>query len=285
MVKRTKKDTTIVEFQVPTEFVEDIKKTRKQTEKEFFKNVEDLRTSFTRLKFETQSELLKYRKESPEARIEKITSELEEAFDLVWPKFDALEKTLSEAKKEVQGDVLKIDKRHSEAVEKQTSELMQVAKLLEKRHQSVLKILGKVRESIPKVIPYDDSSLLGEIKNIKKILDEVGKYEYGSSLQILVAGVPLSFTGQINFKSGFTVVQNGQGVDVSANGTGGGLGYLALKTGAINNTNTTFTFASTPTIVVVNGASYINGSGVTISGTTATLDNPPGTGGSVYALG
>lgn len=66
---------------------------------------------------------------------------------------------------------------------------------------------------------------------------------------------------------------------------GTGLSYLPLVSGTINNSNTVFIFAKTPTIVVVNGASYINGSGVTISGTTATLDNPAGTGGSVYALG
>lgn len=67
--------------------------------------------------------------------------------------------------------------------------------------------------------------------------------------------------------------------------TGSGLNYLALQSGAIDNSNTVFTFASTPTIVVVNGASYINGFGVAIVGTKATLDNPAGTGGSVYGLG
>lgn len=69
------------------------------------------------------------------------------------------------------------------------------------------------------------------------------------------------------------------------NKAGSGLKYLALVTGTIDNSNKVFTFASTPTIVVVNGASYINGSGVTITGTTATLDNAPGNGGSVYGLG
>lgn len=84
--------------------------------------------------------------------------------------------------------------------------------------------------------------------------------------------------------SGVTITSvNGQKV-ISSVGSGG-LGYLPVVSGAINNSNTVFTFAQTPTIVVVNGASYINGSGVTISGTTATLDNAAGTGGSVYALG
>ena len=64
---------------------------------------------------------------------------------------------------------------------------------------------------------------------------------------------------------------------------GGGANVLTA-TGTINDSNTTFTFTSIPKIVVVNGASYINGAGVTITGTTAVLDNAPGTGGSVYGI-
>lgn len=94
-------------------------------------------------------------------------------------------------------------------------------------------------------------------------------------------------------RGGGDTVKAGTNVTITANPDGtksinapsaGGLGYLAA-TGAINNTNTVFTFTSTPTIVVVNGASYINGFGVTITGTSATLDNAPGNGGSVYGLG
>lgn len=66
--------------------------------------------------------------------------------------------------------------------------------------------------------------------------------------------------------------------------SGAGLSVLAA-TGTINDSNKTFTFASSPTFVVVNGAMYIDGSGVTIVTTTATLDNPVGTGGSIFGLG
>lgn len=95
----------------------------------------------------------------------------------------------------------------------------------------------------------------------------------GISFNTLTAGANITIT-------------NGNGtITIASTGTGGGLGYLAKLTGTINNSNTIFTFASTPTIVFVNGAGYINGAGVTISGTTATLDNPVGTGGSLFALG
>lgn len=64
---------------------------------------------------------------------------------------------------------------------------------------------------------------------------------------------------------------------------GGGTNILTTAS-TVDDSNTTFVFTSIPKIVVVNGASYINGAGVTITGTTVTLDNPPGVGGSVYAL-
>lgn len=86
--------------------------------------------------------------------------------------------------------------------------------------------------------------------------------------------------------TGITITRDSVGRStITAINPGGGLTYLAVVNGTIDNSNTVFIFAKPPTIVVVNGASYINGSGVTISSTTATLDNPAGTGGSVYALG
>lgn len=59
---------------------------------------------------------------------------------------------------------------------------------------------------------------------------------------------------------------------------------VKAATGTIDDSNVTFTFASQPTLVVVNGAVYQHGSGVTIATTTATLDNPVGTGGSIFAI-
>lgn len=92
-----------------------------------------------------------------------------------------------------------------------------------------------------------------------------------------------------SFRSTFKF--NGTKYDVSelmhgggSSTSSGGLNFLTA-TGTVDDSNKIFTFASTPTIVVVNGASYINGAGVTIVTTTATLDNPAGTGGSVYGLG
>jgi len=65
---------------------------------------------------------------------------------------------------------------------------------------------------------------------------------------------------------------------------GPGLAILPVLTGAIDDSNLTFTFSAIPNMVIVNGATYRHGHGCTISGTTVTLDNPVGTGGDIYGL-
>lgn len=55
-------------------------------------------------------------------------------------------------------------------------------------------------------------------------------------------------------------------------------------TGTVDDSNTTFTASSAPSMVNINGAFYVHGHGVTISGTNITTDNPVGTGGFIYAL-
>lgn len=59
---------------------------------------------------------------------------------------------------------------------------------------------------------------------------------------------------------------------------------LMVATGTVDNSNTAFTFASQPTLIVVNGASYRVGHGWSWSVLTATLDAPVGTGGDIYGV-
>lgn len=82
---------------------------------------------------------------------------------------------------------------------------------------------------------------------------------------------------------GATVTRNRDGVvdiDVSSPASSG----LVTMTGTIDDSNTSFTASATPTLVNVNGTFYRDGKGVTISGTSITLDNPVGTGGDIYGL-
>ncbi len=92
----------------------------------------------------------------------------------------------------------------------------------------------------------------------------------------LIAGNNVSITyAQANGRNDITI---------SATGGSGSFSVLAA-TGTVDDSNTSFTFASEPALVVVNGQSYRDGHGCTIAGTSVTLDFPVGTGGDIYGLG
>lgn len=55
-------------------------------------------------------------------------------------------------------------------------------------------------------------------------------------------------------------------------------------TGTIDDSNKSFTAASTPTLVNINGTFYRHGHGVTIAGTAVTTDSPVGTGGDIFGI-
>ena len=82
----------------------------------------------------------------------------------------------------------------------------------------------------------------------------------------------------------------GSGISINSTDPGNPIitatGGFTVKTatGAINASNTSFTFSAEPTIVFVNGQGLLHGGGVTISGTSVTLDNAPGVGGSVWGI-
>lgn len=110
--------------------------------------------------------------------------------------------------------------------------------------------------------------------------------------QLLVGGAKKGQVNYVNFVAGngVTITHNtahGRN-DITFNATGGGEGgslAVLTATGTVDDSNTTFTFVSTPVVVVVNGASYRDGHGATITGTSVELDYPVGTGGDIYALG
>lgn len=130
-----------------------------------------------------------------------------------------------------------------------------------------------IQSVIKKIV--DDKKLT--VNDISGLREEIASYRS-----------QLAFGGM---RGGGDTVVAGSGVtfSIDANGNkvinaGAGLSVLAA-TGTINDTNTAFTFASAPTFVVVNGAFYRDGSGCTIAGVNVTLDNPIGSGGSIFGLG
>ena len=131
-----------------------------------------------------------------------------------------------------------------------------------------------------------------ELEKVKEIRITGTRSFFGAKgIGLYIGGAKKLLTAQqINLVAGSNVSivynhANGRN-DITISATGGsGAFSLLIATGTINDTNTSFTFASEPTIVVVNGASYRHGSGVTISGVNVTLDNPVGQNGDIYGLG
>lgn len=107
-------------------------------------------------------------------------------------------------------------------------------------------------------------------------------------VQLYVDGAKKGLVNTLNLIPGAGVTlsynrSNGRN-DITISAAGGALSVLTA-TGAVDDSNTVFTFVSTPTLVIVNGATYREGHGVAIVGTTATLDNPVGVGNDLYGLG
>lgn len=126
-------------------------------------------------------------------------------------------------------------------------------------------------------------ALIDDIKNLKARPTSIGGAKgftlYINGVKKLLTAQTLNITGtgvSYNFANGRN--------DVTISGGGGSLAVLTA-TGAMDDSNTSFTFASEPTLVNINGATYVHGHGVTISGTNVTTDNPVGTGGFIYGLG
>jgi hypothetical protein len=143
-------------------------------------------------------------------------------------------------------------------------------------------ILQDLTETVGRVAELDTkiSELVEETKRLKS-RPAVGP----GRLQLYVNGAKKGAATILNITgSGVSYSYANGRNDVTITGGSGSLSVLAA-TGAVDDSNTVFTFVSEPTLVVVNGATYRHGFGCTIATTTVTLDNPVGSGGDVYALG
>ncbi len=153
----------------------------------------------------------------------------------------------------------------------------------------------QIRDKL-ETLKEDDRLDVSAIKGIDKIENKIKAIQIRpvgkagrSLLQLYVDGTKRGAIQYLNLIPGTGVAltyssKYGRN-DITISATGAGAFSILVATGAVDDSNTIFTFVSAPSIVVVNGASYVNGAGVTIAGTTATLDNPVGTGGNIYAIG
>lgn len=144
----------------------------------------------------------------------------------------------------------------------------------------------------------DERTDKSAIKGIEEIEEKIKKIEIRPSgrgeggtrgFQLYVDGSKKGIVNYLNLIAGTGVTlsynrANGRNdITISATGGTGSLAII-LVTGSINDSNTSFVAASAPQLVVINGAPYRNGRGVTISGTSITTEYPVGVGGDIYAL-
>lgn len=123
------------------------------------------------------------------------------------------------------------------------------------------------------------------IKDIKELKARPSGGPGRSLLQLYVNGAKKGAVQYLNITGSGVSYSSASGRnDVTITGGTGSLAVLTA-TGTVDDSNKTFTFATEPTLVMVNGAAYRNGFGVTIVTTTATLDSAPGVNGDVYGLG
>jgi len=149
--------------------------------------------------------------------------------------------------------------------------------------QEKIDIIKQIMLLIP--LPKD-----GESPKIKDVVDEVLKKLKLPSAENLVSKTELiDFLKRGGYRGGgissvtTDATLSGEGTPSSPLTVVSSGGYSILTaTGTIDDTNTSFTFVSRPTEIVINGASYIENDGWTWAVLTATLDFPVGTGGKIY---
>jgi hypothetical protein len=129
------------------------------------------------------------------------------------------------------------------------------------------------------------------IKGMEKLEEDIKnkKVVAGRSLlQLYVDGAKKGAIQYVNFVAGTGIILSYNRAfgrnDITVTATGSASLTPIAVTGTIDDTNTSFTAASAPNLVIINGAAYRDGKGVTISGTAITTANPVGTGGDIYAL-
>lgn len=154
--------------------------------------------------------------------------------------------------------------------------------IIEEIKELGIKIPSEVVEGLDKLLEKLEGKLRQETNDRFSTLRLSGG---NTNIRLKSNGSVVGQVETINFVNGsFTSVGDGREVNYTAPASGGGALAIITATGTIDDSNTSFTFADTPTVVIINGSIYRNGSGVTITGTAVTTSFPVGTGGFIFGL-
>jgi len=155
-----------------------------------------------------------------------------------------------------------------------------------------------VRDALESIDDEDEKLEFSAIRGSKKILEDIKKKSISQpgggskGIELSIDGVSKGTSQYVNIIGGAGITISyadvGQRRDVTISLSGpGGFAVLAV-TGTLDDSNMTFTVASLPTLVIINGASYAStGGAITwayVAG-TLTLSSPVGVGGNIYSLG
>lgn len=216
---------------------------------------------------------------------------------------------------DVQDEISKLKNTHIPSTEEITALAHDVAKEYIKPPIINNKIVKEVTVEKPQIIKettiektiqeiaYNEKPLQEKLNAISKRVDEIKiptpidtnklKEELGNEFSATLA-YNIDILGMPNFRKLAMGIR--QDLDSTTSrvstlesnpSTGGGVSNITI-TGTIDDSNVTFTSASQPTYLVINGATYSStGGAITWSylAGTITLSSPVGTGGSIFGLG
>lgn len=181
----------------------------------------------------------------------------------------------------------------AEPIKPPKPEAPKIEKVIEKTVEKVVEKVDneKVKELEQKLVVKEKENeqtlkvLQAEIASLRKKVENQENYNVSagvSPLMVLAANALVSGqTQRINFNGATVALRNDGGVDVTF--SGGGFTILTA-TGAKDDSNVTYTFTQAPSAIVQNGQMLRDGAGYTLSGLTATMSNPTGTGGDIYGI-
>lgn len=182
--------------------------------------------------------------------IEKTKSELQKKIDA--QKISLLRDELGKLSSSFENYVKNSKNRVETRIDyRETNRLDAEIKGIAKSLEEYMKAPPKMRETKieVRVDEKEMKEVQKELKHLKKLLGEVGKYEYGSSLNVFGNSNSIGFTGLINFKNGTNTtavvsINKSGGIDVEIDATGGGGFTTLLPTETPNGSLQTFTFSA-----------------------------------------
>lgn len=192
-------------------------------------------------------------------------------------KMDAMQKEHEAMMKKCEAKMPDTEKMMTEMLAKvpqetaeQARDKLETLKDDERLDKSAVKGIAEIEKDVKEIKLRPAGRIAGGARGVMLYVD--GTKRGQANMLNIVPGTGVSFTyAYANGRNDITI-------NASASSS------ILTATGAVDGVNTVYTFASSPTVVIVNGVSYRDGHGATIVSTTATLDFAPVATSDVYGI-